>query len=123
MAFQVDQCKHFKDGKKCSKCGRMMPAYCKDQQEIEEKARLYDEWVASQQTEGTISEEEAPASVEETSLDMGVAEVSLGDKGSEPEDEAKADLFASKQEIIEEIKKTRQGSPGRPKGYAKGRRK
>ena len=49
MVFQVDQCKNFKDGKKCEKCGRMMPAYCKDQQDLEEKARKYDEWVATQQ--------------------------------------------------------------------------
>lgn len=122
MAFQVDQCKHFKDGKKCSKCGRMMPAYCKDQQEIEEKARLYDEWVASQQTSGgTVSAtNEVPVAEEVAS---GVDVVDVGDTVGEPEDEAKADLFASKQEIVEEIKKTRQGSPGRPKGYAKGRRK
>jgi hypothetical protein len=49
VTFQVDQCKNFKDGKKCEKCGRMMPAYCKDQQDLEDKARKYDEWIASQE--------------------------------------------------------------------------
>jgi hypothetical protein len=40
--MSVEHCKHF-DGKVCSKCGRMMPAYCKQVQDTNDKARKFDE--------------------------------------------------------------------------------
>jgi len=90
MAFQVDQCKHFKDGKKCSKCERMMPAYCKDQQDLEEKARLYDEWVASQQpkeeVEDVVNETDEVSIPSQVVTDSDV--VVTGDSGGKPKDAA-----------------------------------
>lgn len=50
MKLIVDQCPNFK-GNICTKCGRMLPAKCKAQEDMEEKARLFDELMAKQAAE------------------------------------------------------------------------
>ena len=126
MVFQVDQCKNFKDGKKCEKCGRMMPAYCKDQQDLEEKARKYDEWIASQTTSpeaeavhevevsNNLSEinqvgEQSPAT-EEVVEDGAVSQTD--EDGREAEDGPRVDIVSVADEHSEQPKapqKTRRG--------------
>lgn len=48
MTMTVDKCPHF-DGKICTKCERSLPDYCYDHEEVERKARAYDDMVASGQ--------------------------------------------------------------------------
>lgn len=64
MAFTVDKCDSF-DGLKCTKCGRMMPDLCKDQQSLEEKAKKYDAWIASQEAPGHTDLMVSPEAIDE----------------------------------------------------------
>lgn len=56
MPISVDQCKDF-DGTSCAKCGRMLPDVCKAQEDIEEKARLFDELMAAKAAENKTDDQ------------------------------------------------------------------
>jgi hypothetical protein len=73
----VENCEHF-DGHTCSKCGRMLPAYCKDQEILEEKARKFDELMSAKKepetTEDLVDEpvKEAPVAPKAAPVTKGV---------------------------------------------------
>lgn len=50
LPISVEQCLNFKHNV-CTKCGRMMPDFCHDQQTLEDKAKKFDEMMAKQATE------------------------------------------------------------------------
>jgi hypothetical protein len=69
MPIKVDQCKHY-NGLNCSKCGRMLPDVCVDQEELEGKAAAFDKWVAEQQEEAKVVHlEDLPEPPEENTYD------------------------------------------------------
>ena len=73
MNILVTNCEHY-NGHVCKKCGRMVPARCKDFEELERKAKLYDAMgVDTRESESirppvpyNVSQGDTPSEPEET---------------------------------------------------------
>lgn len=64
MTLLVDTCPNF-DGRLCTKCGRSLPDFCHDQEELERKSKAYDQMMAIQASQVEPKSEESAKEAED----------------------------------------------------------